>query len=192
MSTLLIEKRNYKGYESPLLLWKYFKHSDPSRFLFNLNKKLNFATVAAHRMVIYSMPKSWIRKVKFCVTSKPNWIGTQKGIPPVVTYHLLKATGYIINKHFVIWYVGYNVKRVFSPRPMVSFQVARKISTDLIRTKFHPLEKIVENRFQVCLNANEILLVVQLLPEPSKMILKFDFIKNIYLLTCQKFMKYNL
>lgn len=88
--------------------------------------------------------------------------------------------------------MGDNVKRVFSPRPMVSFQVARKISTDLIRTKFHPLEKIVENRFQVCLNANEILLVVQLLPEPSKMILKFDFIKNIYLLTCQKFMKYNL
>ena len=37
----------------------------------------------------------------------------------------------------------YEVKRVFTPKPMVSFRSSRKISSYLVRTKLYPVERTV-------------------------------------------------
>ena len=53
------------------------------------------------------------------------------------------------------------VKKVFTPKPMISFHSARKISSYLIRGKLHPEErtkgsfKCGSKRCEVCLNVNE-------------------------------------
>ena len=50
-----------------------------------------------------------------------------KEIPCVVTYHpLLKSLKAIIDKNLSILYTHKEVKRLFTPRPMVSFRSARK------------------------------------------------------------------
>ena len=54
-----------------------------------------------------------------------------------------------------------DVKKVFTPKPMVSFRSARKLSSYLVRTKLYPLERKVGSfkcnvkRCQTCLNVNE-------------------------------------
>ena len=51
------------------------------------------------------------------------------------------------------------VKKVFKPKPMVSFRSARKISSYLVRAKLYPLErkfgsfKCKGKKCQTCLNA---------------------------------------
>ena len=53
------------------------------------------------------------------------------------------------------------VKKVFPPKPMVSFRSAKKMSSYLLRTKLHTLERKVSSfkcegkRYQTCLNVNE-------------------------------------
>ena len=52
-------------------------------------------------------------------------------------------------------------KKVFSPRPMVSFRSPRKISSYLVRAKLYPLERVVKStkcgkkRCEVCINVSE-------------------------------------
>ena len=53
------------------------------------------------------------------------------------------------------------VKKVFTPKPMISFRSARKMSTYLVRAKLYPEERIKgsfkcgSKRCEVCLNVNE-------------------------------------
>ena len=53
------------------------------------------------------------------------------------------------------------VKKVFTPKPMVSFRSARKLSSYLVRAKLYPLERKVGSfkckgkRCQTRLNVNE-------------------------------------
>ena len=53
------------------------------------------------------------------------------------------------------------VKKVLSPKPMISFRSARKMSSYLVRTKLYPEErtkgsfKCSSKRYEVCLNVNE-------------------------------------
>ena len=48
---------------------------------------------------------------------------TKKGIPFVVTFHpKLNVLQNIINKHLYLLYMNDEVKRVFTPKPMVSFR----------------------------------------------------------------------
>ena len=57
-----------------------------------------------------------------------------KEIPCVVTYHpLLKSLKAIIDKNLSILYTHKEVKRLFTPRPMVSFRSARKWKSYLVR-----------------------------------------------------------
>ena len=52
-------------------------------------------------------------------------------------------------------------KKVFSPRPMVSFRSPRKISSYLVRAKLYPLDRVVgstkcgKKRCEVCMNVSE-------------------------------------
>ena len=52
-------------------------------------------------------------------------------------------------------------KKVFSPRPMISFRSPRKISSYLVRAKLYPLARVVgstkcgKKRSEVCMNVSE-------------------------------------
>ena len=61
-------------------------------------------------------------KVKFNVDNKRS-NNRKKGIPFVVTFHpKLMVLQNIINKHLYLLYMNDDVKRVFTPKPMVSFR----------------------------------------------------------------------
>ena len=53
-------------------------------------------------------------------------------------------------------------KKVFSPRPVVSFGSPRKISSYLVRAKLYPLDRVVgstqcgKKSCEVCINISEI------------------------------------
>ena len=82
-----------------------------------------------------------------------------KEIPLVITYHpLLKHFASLIRKHLYILYLNKEVKKIFTPDPIVSFRGARKLGSYLVRAKLYPLKKSVGSfkyngkRCQVCLN----------------------------------------
>ena len=54
---------------------------------------------------------------------------------------MLKGVGNILRKHLYILYLDNEVKKVFSPAPMVSFKSARKLSSYLVRAKLYPLNR---------------------------------------------------
>ena len=65
-----------------------------------------------------------------------------KGVLIVLIYHpLLKKVNYIIRKHIHLLYMNEEVKKVFQPGPMVSFQSPRNLSSYLVRAKLYPLER---------------------------------------------------
>ena len=69
-----------------------------------------------------------------------------KGVPLVVTYHLLiKDLSKIISKNLHLLYIDEEVKKVFTPKPMVSYRSARKLSSYLVRAKIYPLERSVSS-----------------------------------------------
>ena len=53
------------------------------------------------------------------------------------------------------------VKRAFTPKPIISFRSARKLSSYLVRTKLYPTERTVESykcggkSCEVCININD-------------------------------------
>ena len=86
----------------------------------------------------------------------------RKGVPFVLTYHpLFKSMGKIINKNLYLLYMNNEVKKVFTPKPMISFRSARKMSSYLVRAKLYPEErtkrsfKCGSTRCEVSLNVNE-------------------------------------
>ena len=68
----------------------------------------------------------------------------------------------MIRKHLYILYLNKQVKEIFTPGSMVSFQGAKKLGSYLVRAKLYLLEKSVGSfkcigkRCQVCLNGTEI------------------------------------
>ena len=85
-----------------------------------------------------------------------------KGVPFILTYHpLSKSMSRIINKNLYLLYMNNEVKKVFTPKPMISFRSARKMSSYLVRAKLYPEErtkvsfKCGSKRCEVCLNVNE-------------------------------------
>ena len=66
----------------------------------------------------------------------------EKGVPFVVTFHPhLKVLQRIVDKRLHLLYMNDEVKRVFTPKPMVSFMSSRKISSYLVRAKLYPLKR---------------------------------------------------
>ena len=54
----------------------------------------------------------------------------EKGVPLVVTYHLiLNKLFSIIHRNLYVLYMNQEVKNVFTPGPTVSYRSARKISS---------------------------------------------------------------
>ena len=82
-------------------------------------------------------------KVKFNVDNKRLSNRQKKGILFVVTFHPKLKVLQNINKHLYLLCMNDEVKRVFTPKPMVSFRSSRKISSYLVRAKLYPIERTV-------------------------------------------------
>ena len=85
-----------------------------------------------------------------------------KAAPFVMTYHpKLKSMKKVFHKYLNLLYMDNEVKRVFTPKPMISFRSARKLSSYLVRAKLYPTERTVGSykcggkRCEVCINVNE-------------------------------------
>ena len=87
------------------------------------------------------------------------------------------------------------VKKVFSPKPMISFRSARKLSSYLVRAKLYPTGRTVGcyksggKRFEVCINVNETSTVTSTVTGETYLINhRFDCNERclVYLLTCNK------
>ena len=139
-----------------------------------------------------------MKKVKFSKISSTRK-GNAKGVPLVVTYHPgLKNFNQIINKNLHLLYMDQEVKKVFTPKPMVSFCSARKLSSYLVRAKPYPLKRKVGSfeckgkRCQTCLNVNETdSFASSVTKEEYKINHCFDCNEKclIYLLTCKVCLK---
>ena len=46
----------------------------------------------------------------------------------------------VIYKYLDLLYMDNEIKRVFNPKPMISFQSAKKLSNYLVRAKLYPTE----------------------------------------------------
>ena len=86
----------------------------------------------------------------------------RKGVPFDLTYDpLFKSMGKIINKNLYLLHMNNQVKKVLTPKPMISFRSARKINSYLVRAKLYPEErtkvsfKCGSKRCEVYLNVNE-------------------------------------
>ena len=78
-----------------------------------------------------------MKKVKFCKEGIKTAKGV-KGVPTVATYHpQFKNLERIINQNFYFLNMNEETKKVFSPRPVVSFRSARKISRYPVRAKLY-------------------------------------------------------
>ena len=76
-------------------------------------------------------------------------------------YHpQLKNRGRIINQNYLL-NMNEKTKKMFLPRPVVSFRSPRKISSYIVRAKFYPLDRVVgstkcgKKRCEVCVNVSE-------------------------------------
>ena len=105
-----------------------------------------------------------MKKVKFASKNRNTKRGKSlKAVPFVMTYHpKLKSMKKLILKYLDLLYMENEVKRVFTPKPMISFRSARKLSSYLVRAKLYPTERIVVGsykcggkRCEVCINVNE-------------------------------------
>ena len=143
-----------------------------------------------------SIIQSEMDKVKFKRQRSARKEGITKGVPLVITYHpLLKSVGNIIRNHLYILYMDKEVKKVFSPAPMVSFKSARKLSSYLVRAKLYPLNRSVgsfkckKTRCEVCINVIETdTFTSAVTGETFKINHRFDCDEKclVYLLACNR------
>ena len=118
----------------------------------------------------------------------------RKGAPFVLTYHpIFKSIGKIINKNFNLLCMNDEVKKVFTPKPMISFRSTRKMRSYLVRVELYPEErtkgsfKCGSKRCEVCLNVTETPTFTSTVTGETYIINhKFNCNDNclVYLLTC--------
>ena len=72
-----------------------------------------------------------MKKVKFISKNKNTMRDKSlKAVPFVMTYHLkLKSMNKVILKYLDLLYMDNEVKMMFTPTPMISFQSTRKLSS---------------------------------------------------------------
>ena len=81
-------------------------------------------------------------QVKFSNIERKCNSKTQKSIRLVMTYHsLLKSLSSIVNNNIYLLHMDQEIKRTFTPQPMVSYWSARKLSSYLVRAKLYPIER---------------------------------------------------
>ena len=85
-----------------------------------------------------------------------------KAVPFVMTYYpKLKPINKVILKYLDLLYIDNEVKRVFTPKSMISFRSERKLSSYFVRAKLPPTERTVGSckcggkPCEVCININE-------------------------------------
>ena len=62
----------------------------------------------------------------------------------IVTYHpSLNCLSKIISKNLYLLYINDEVKRVFSPKPIISFRGARKLCNSFVKAQIYPTESPV-------------------------------------------------
>ena len=97
-----------------------------------------------------------MNKVKFNVDNKRSNNTKERDTFFVTIQPELKVLQNMINRHLYLLYMNDEVKRVFTPKPMVSFRSFRKISSHLVRAKLFPIERTVgsfrcgSKRCEVC------------------------------------------
>ena len=83
-------------------------------------------------------------KVKFSNVERKSNSKTQKGIHLVVIYHpLFKSLSSIVNYNIYLLHMDQEVKRTFTPQPMISYRSARKLSSYLVMAKLCLTERKV-------------------------------------------------
>ena len=85
------------------------------------------------------------KKAKFMSKNRNTNRGKSlKAIPVVMAYHPKhKSMNKVILKYLDLLYMDNEVKRVFTPKPIISFQSARKLSSYLVRAKLYPTKRTV-------------------------------------------------
>ena len=117
-------------------------------------------------------------------------------VPFVMTYHpKRKSISKVIFKFLDLLYMEKDVKRVFTPKRMISFRSARKLSSYLVRAKLYPTERTVGSfkcggkSCEVCININETSTFTSTVTEETYIINhRFDCNERclVYLSTCNK------
>ena len=65
-------------------------------------------------------------------------------MPFIVTFHLrLTILQKIIGKDIYLLYMNEEIKKAFTPKPMISYRSSRKISSHLVRSKLYPINRTV-------------------------------------------------
>ena len=112
-----------------------------------------------------SLIMKW-RKLDFFPANLPSK-KRENRVPFVVTYHhILKGLSKIIRDNTYLLNMNEKVKKTFTPRPMISFRSARKLSSYLVRTKLYPLQRKVgsskcgKRRWEVCNNVTDFSILV--------------------------------
>ena len=119
-----------------------------------------------------------------------------RAVPFIMTYHSkLKSMNKIILKYLDLLYMDNKVKRMFTPKSIISFRSARKLSSYLIRAKLYSTERTIGfykcggKRCEVCINVNETSTFTSIVTGETYIINHaFDCNKRclVYLLTCNK------
>ena len=98
-----------------------------------------------------------MEKVNFRENKKKSGINKRKRVPFAVTYHpKLKNLSKIIKDNLYLLYMNDEVKKTFTPSPMIPFRSSGKISSYIVRAKLYPLERTVgsskcgKKRCEVC------------------------------------------
>ena len=101
----------------------------------------------------------------------------------------------VILKYLDLLYMDNEVKRVFTPTPMISFRSSRNLSSYLVRSKLYLTKRTLGSfkcggkRCEVCINDNETSTFNSTITEENYIIKhKFDCNERclVYLLTCNK------
>ena len=111
-----------------------------------------------------NLVESRTKKFKFTSNVNNRNIGkSTKRVPFVMTYHPKRKSliNKILTKNVYLLYMDNKVKKVFTPKPMISFRSARKLSNYSVRAKMYPIgrtvgsKNCVSKRCEVCINVNE-------------------------------------
>ena len=139
-----------------------------------------------------------IRKVKFSESrlKSNDKKHNMKSITLVVMYHpLLKSFSVIIDKNINILYIDKDVKRVFTPRPTVSFLSARELNSYLVTANLFSFERTVgsyKSKSKRCRDCNNITEADSFVCSDDQTNFKINhrFVCNdrslIYLITCNR------
>ena len=86
--------------------------------------------------------ESEMKKVTFTSKNRnTKRVKSLKVVPFVMTYQpKFKSISKVILRYLDLLYMDKEIKKVFTPKPMILFRRARKIGSYLVRTKFYPIK----------------------------------------------------